>query len=273
MQVYAPVEDPTGEAFHRTIFLFVSPQGDSLATPGAVRAFRCQLPHHNRYYGLEPALLHDLTPPPLTAADEAAVVRLDPWGVAEAERQPPTSSSSQIANLLPGFAANAPPLPGSSSSSPGMSHPTSSGGGPTALPSGVRLYTELELLVEPEDREGGYSEGLSADPDGDMDMGEGRSGGGGGASAGGGSGGKAGGADVARLLQEYEARVATEGEFADEELKVRGLMQCMAAGSVRALSQAGLSTFVQGKQTPASAATDSSRLVRKLLGTPDVCLL
>lgn len=63
-------KEPT--AFHRTLFLFVSPQvnaaprglcaaltlprqGNQLQQPGAVRAFRSQLPRANQFYAFEPA--------------------------------------------------------------------------------------------------------------------------------------------------------------------------------------------------------------------------
>ncbi|EOD24110.1 hypothetical protein EMIHUDRAFT_78371, partial [Emiliania huxleyi CCMP1516] len=45
-QVYAAASDEP-HAFHRSILLFLSPHGPSLSRPGAVRAFRCQLPRDN----------------------------------------------------------------------------------------------------------------------------------------------------------------------------------------------------------------------------------
>ncbi len=54
LQVYAPVdEEPT--AFHRSVFLFVSPHGGDAHRPGAARAFRSQLPRVNPFYPDEPA--------------------------------------------------------------------------------------------------------------------------------------------------------------------------------------------------------------------------
>ncbi len=65
--------DRVPTAFHRTVFLFVSPQvdaaprgllvlaltlsrqGNQLQQPGAVRAFRSQLPRANQFYAFEPA--------------------------------------------------------------------------------------------------------------------------------------------------------------------------------------------------------------------------
>ena len=54
MQIYAPVDDQPS-AFHRSIFVFVSPHGGDLHRPGAVRAFRSQLPRDNAFYPDEPA--------------------------------------------------------------------------------------------------------------------------------------------------------------------------------------------------------------------------
>ena len=53
MQVYAAVNDDP-RAFHRAIYLFISPQGSALGRPGAVRAFRSQLPRENAFYAYEP---------------------------------------------------------------------------------------------------------------------------------------------------------------------------------------------------------------------------
>ena len=53
MQIYAAASDED-HAFHRTIFLFVTPSGTAIGRPGAIRAFRCQLPRVNPYYAHEP---------------------------------------------------------------------------------------------------------------------------------------------------------------------------------------------------------------------------
>ena len=65
-QLYAPlspedgvgIDTTTGElrpdVFHRAIFIFASPHGESWNVPGAIRAFRCQLPRANEFYSFEP---------------------------------------------------------------------------------------------------------------------------------------------------------------------------------------------------------------------------
>ncbi|KAG1681100.1 hypothetical protein FOA52_015540 [Chlamydomonas sp. UWO 241] len=56
LQVYAPPPEEAGAnegAFHRTVYLFVSPEGGKLTEPGAVRAMRCQLPRANEFYGAQ----------------------------------------------------------------------------------------------------------------------------------------------------------------------------------------------------------------------------
>ena len=72
MQIYAPVDDePT--AFHRSVFLFVSPHGGDLHRPGAVRAFRSQLPRDNAFYPDEPARVGG----PLQELSDAQQARYD----------------------------------------------------------------------------------------------------------------------------------------------------------------------------------------------------
>ena len=72
MQIYAPVdEEPT--AFHRSIFVFVSPHGGDLHRPGAVRAFRSQLPRDNEFYPDEPARVGG----PLQELSDAQQARYD----------------------------------------------------------------------------------------------------------------------------------------------------------------------------------------------------
>lgn len=64
MQIYAPVDgddDDANEneenAFHRAVFVFVSPHGGDLHRPGAVRVFRSQLRRANEFYPDEPCEL------------------------------------------------------------------------------------------------------------------------------------------------------------------------------------------------------------------------
>jgi pre-rRNA-processing protein TSR4 len=50
---YTLDDEPT--AFHRAVYVFVSPHGGDLHRPGAVRVFRSQLPRDNAFYPNEPA--------------------------------------------------------------------------------------------------------------------------------------------------------------------------------------------------------------------------
>ncbi|KAK9794945.1 hypothetical protein WJX73_007647 [Symbiochloris irregularis] len=78
LQVYAPIDDAPPSAFHRFIFVFISAAGNKLSQPGAVKAFRCQLPRHNPFYSSDPdpaELPKQVQQPP----------KSDPWNVAEAE--------------------------------------------------------------------------------------------------------------------------------------------------------------------------------------------
>ncbi|KAK9819849.1 hypothetical protein WJX72_003204 [[Myrmecia] bisecta] len=82
LQVYAPIDD-NPNAFHRAVFVFVSPQGDQLSKAGAVRVYRCQLPRRNDYYSYKPAQKADVVPHEPQAQGDPPVD--DPWGVVEAE--------------------------------------------------------------------------------------------------------------------------------------------------------------------------------------------
>jgi pre-rRNA-processing protein TSR4 len=134
LQVYAPPpeEIESADAFHRTIFLFVSPRGDELHKPGTVVALRCQLPRRNPFYSFDPPTKSDDLPPPFSDEDptttslgQMSQIR-DPWHVAEAEDALRTSRSK----------------PGSM-----VAKSTTSRSGKD-LP--MHLYPELELIVEPE---------------------------------------------------------------------------------------------------------------------------
>lgn len=82
-QAGAPDDHPG--AFHRTIFIFISPHGDRLHAPGAVRAFRCQLPRVNQYYRPEPS--SEQMPPALPAEAASVAALRDPWNADLAELQ------------------------------------------------------------------------------------------------------------------------------------------------------------------------------------------
>ena len=78
LQVYASVDDePT--AFHRAVFLFVSPHGGDLHRPGAVRAFRSQLPRINPFYPDEPCEPGDPLQELTDAQHAAYELRHDRW--------------------------------------------------------------------------------------------------------------------------------------------------------------------------------------------------
>ncbi|KAL4421136.1 hypothetical protein ABPG77_001531 [Micractinium sp. CCAP 211/92] len=142
LQVYAPVDDNPA-AFHRTVSLFISPEGDKLAQAGTVRALRCQLPRANRFYPPEPPKKTDVRPPQLPEDDRHASLARDRWRVVEAEQQ----------QLGGGGAAGE-----AAATANGEQH---SSGGPQPG-SHPRLYPEAELLVEPE-QEGSDDDGAGRD--------------------------------------------------------------------------------------------------------------
>jgi len=77
-QLYAASSDEP-HAFHRSIYLFISPDGSALSRPGAVRAFRCQLPRENAFYPYEPPEA-DERPRGLTPAEaRLAAARAPAW--------------------------------------------------------------------------------------------------------------------------------------------------------------------------------------------------
>ncbi|GAB4823697.1 hypothetical protein N2152v2_010743 [Parachlorella kessleri] len=203
LQVYAPV-DANPAAFHRAVFVFVSPQGDKLSEPGAVRAYRCQLPRHNPFYPSEPPTAADVRPPPLSDSDMAAALARDPWRVAEHEQQqgpqrqrqkgkqegqqqeaqqrqqqpPPQQQAGEAAAVPDSSSCSG----DSGGSAPEVSDAQGGGqGGALATP---RLLPELELIVEPEgEDEGGPGEDK-----------------------------------LRELVQQYKLRTAEEGEYTEEEL-------------------------------------------------------
>lgn len=145
LQVYAPV-DSNPSAFHRTISLFISPEGDKLARAGTVRALRCQLPRANRFYPPEPPKKTDVRPPQLPEDDRRASLARDPWRVLEAEQQ----------QLGAGGGSDA---AGEVGGGDGVER---QGGGGLHANLQSRLYPEAELVVEPE-QEGSDDDGAGRD--------------------------------------------------------------------------------------------------------------
>ena len=70
LQLYAPLDDGPPSAFHRMLYLFISPKGSRLAEAGTARAFRCQLPRENDFYPYEPPESSD-RPTPLSGSAAA----------------------------------------------------------------------------------------------------------------------------------------------------------------------------------------------------------
>jgi hypothetical protein len=90
LQLYAapPADSPEDHpgAFHRSIFVFVSPSAIGVAQPGGVRVFRGQLPRDNPFYGSVPS--DEPLPPQLPPADQQLSLERDAWAVVHHERNP-----------------------------------------------------------------------------------------------------------------------------------------------------------------------------------------
>lgn len=88
LQLYAAPQAGSPEdhdgAFHRSLFLFVSPSAKCIAEPGAVKVLRCQLPRANDYYAFDPS--DDVLPLRLPPDQEQTSLERDAWRVVEAER-------------------------------------------------------------------------------------------------------------------------------------------------------------------------------------------
>ncbi len=95
LQVYAPVEGQA-DAFHRTMFVFVSCKASSLHGPGAadgsngaihrspgVQVLRCQLPRNNEFYVYDPLTDRERLAGPRCCGETGVA---DPWAVAAHER-------------------------------------------------------------------------------------------------------------------------------------------------------------------------------------------
>lgn len=154
LQVYCPVDDGPADAFHRALFVFISPKGSDLTQPGAVRAFRCQLPRSNPFYADTPAPPSQLAPNPLSPDEQQLSLSRDPWQVLTREQQGCAGGSA--AAVVAGAGA------------------------------GPAVFTEQELVVDAEPDEG---EGSGGQDD-----------------------------EVQRLLSAYNARIADEGEYDEQEL-------------------------------------------------------
>ena len=129
MQLYAAVGTDDPLSFHRSISLFISPQGTLLSRPGAVRAFRCQLPRVNPYYPSEPPD-EGAQPRLLTSREENVAKRRNPrWA---------SRTRAQALGLCAAKgAAMAPPLADAALVDVGRE-------------ACRQAYPELELEVEPE---------------------------------------------------------------------------------------------------------------------------
>jgi pre-rRNA-processing protein TSR4 len=198
LQVYAPPPEEVEnvEAFHRTMFLFVSSEGGKLTQPGTVRALRCQLPRYNPFYASEAPSSSDHFPPSLLDAAQCAPGR-DPWQVLETEEKLRAQSSRRRGKksgvnreqTTEGTGKQQEEVAGGSSAGPSTEEPSSSNsnkGSEEGDGRGMHLYPELELLVEPEAEM--EQEAAAADP------------------------------LVKRLVKQYEEQVAQEGELTEEEL-------------------------------------------------------
>lgn len=120
LQVYSAVNDDP-RAFHRSIYLFISPQGSGLGRPGAVRAYRCQLPRRTPFYSADPP--NEFDPPrALAAADARSAVLRNPRWAARAQQD----------DLSAGSAGGG------------------GGGGNGAGRSAIPCFPELALEVQPE---------------------------------------------------------------------------------------------------------------------------
>lgn len=108
------------------MYLFISPNGDQLTQPGAVKALRCQLPRDNPYYPYHPQEPPPATPPQLTEDQLTEALDRDPWRSEQHAQQASNTPSTPAAGV-----GNEPEGEGQSLGCP-------------------QLLEEAELVVEPE---------------------------------------------------------------------------------------------------------------------------
>ena len=83
LQLYAARESDGPRAFHRSLYLFISPRGAELTARGAVCALRCQLPRENPFYPGEPPEEGDAPRQLLPGDDRIARLRSPIWAAAQ----------------------------------------------------------------------------------------------------------------------------------------------------------------------------------------------
>ena len=101
LQLYAPINEDD-RAFHRVLYLFISPKGARLAEHGAARAFRCQLPRQNAFYPFEPPE-PDERPSPLSAEAARLASRRCPAYAEAADGRSRGGKAKASAVAPPGF--------------------------------------------------------------------------------------------------------------------------------------------------------------------------
>lgn len=132
MQIYAVSSDEP-HAFHRTIFLFITPSGTAIGRPGAIRAFRCQLPRENPFYPYEPPEPDELPRALDDAEARTASLRCPLWAGLQTVAD---SGSEGTDSALEGNIGIA-----------GSGETVGKSDEAAAVP---KSYPELELIVEPE---------------------------------------------------------------------------------------------------------------------------
>lgn len=100
VQIYAAPPADTHEdhpgAFHRALFVFVSPTASGLKQPGGARVLRSQLPRCNPYYASEPS--SEAAPPRCSDAVVKVSAQRDAWQVLRQEQTYGTSALQPCAS-------------------------------------------------------------------------------------------------------------------------------------------------------------------------------